>query len=350
MIPSIPNNEPIELTKILVPEVGRVTVVTEPITPEALAPGQVRIQPAYLGICGSDLHVFHGQHPVGRPPIVLGHELSAVVTEVADDVTQVSVGDIAVIDPIHACGQCAACRAGRVNLCTPPQVAGFRAPGYGRSSHVVPAANVHVAPADMSLQALVLAEPAACASHCVARLGSDNAADVLVIGAGTIGLSIVQALRITGAERITVVEFDARKRELARSLGADEAVAPGDLADDRVFTGVIDAVTIQVTLDEAIRRVIPGGRVVMMGVPAGPLSVDAPAMQRFERDLVGSGMYVPGDFDRAVAWIAAGEFQTDPLITDVFEIHDVAAAMTRAEERDSIKVLVRLTDADSKEK
>jgi len=210
----------------------------------------------------------------------------------------------------------------------------------------VPAANLHVAPAGVSLDHLVLAEPGACASHCVERLGAAAARDVLVIGAGTIGLAVVQALRITGAGHVTVIEPDRRKCELALTLGAHEAYAPGDLPDERTFVGVIDVVARQATLDDAVRRVRPGGRVLLMGVPSGPLSFDAPAVQRFERDIVSSGMYVPGDFDRAVGWIAEGSFVVEPLLTDSYTIGDCAAAFARAEQPDSIKVVIDLQAGD----
>ncbi|MCV5525683.1 Zn-dependent alcohol dehydrogenase, partial [Escherichia coli] len=118
--------------------------------------------------------------------------------------------------------ECRACKAGRFNLCEPPQVAGFRAPGFARSQHIVPARNCHVAPASLPLKVLAFAEPAACARHCVNRMPKASLESVLVIGAGTIGLSIVQALRIMGAGKITVIEPDAAKRALALKLGAAE--------------------------------------------------------------------------------------------------------------------------------
>lgn len=180
----------------------------------------------FYGICGSDLHVLKGGHPFAKPPVVPGHEIAARVTEVGSDVKNVQPGDHVVVDPIMACMECRACKAGRFNLCEPPQVAGFRAPGFSRSQHIVPARNCHVAPASLPLKVLAFAEPAACARHCVNRMPKASLESVLVIGAGTIGLSIVQALRIMGAGKITVIEPDAAKRALALKLGAAEVWAP----------------------------------------------------------------------------------------------------------------------------
>lgn len=335
-------------TTILFDRVGHVTTTDEPATDAPLAPGEVRIAPQYLGICGSDLHVLGGHHPFAQPPTVPGHEVCALVTEVAPDVTGVQVGDHAVIDPIMACGQCRACRAGRFNLCEPPQVAGFRAPGFGRASHVVPARNVHVAPADLPWQVLALAEPAACARHCVHRMPETAREDVLVIGAGTIGLSIVQALRIMGAGRITVSEPDPAKRALAEQVGAHRTVPPGALAEDERFTGVVDVVVAQATLTEACTRVVAGGTVMVMGVPDGPREIPLPSMQRFERDLLSSGMYVPADFDEAIAWLADGRFDASVLISDVYPAADAAEAYHRAQQPDSIKVLIHLAGATTR--
>ncbi|MFV0407161.1 MAG: zinc-binding dehydrogenase [Propioniciclava sp.] len=330
------------VTSIAIPRAGSVEVVSQELTPEPLQNGEVRLRPLYLGICGSDLHILHGRHPVGHPPVILGHEMSAVVTEVGPGVTGLAVGDTAIVDPILGCGTCSACQSDRPNLCFPPLVAGVRAPGFGRTCHTMPAANVHVAQPSIPAEAVTLAEPGACASHCIRRLRPEHSADVLVIGAGTIGLSIIQALRITGAGQITVIEPHPGKRALALALGAQAALPPEELAPERTFSGVIDVVLSQPTLDDAVARVVPGGRVVMMGVPAGRLSFDTAMSQRFEQDLIGSGMYEPRDFERALDWIASGSFVTAPLISAVFDIDDAALAVTRAEEPDSIKVLIRL--------
>ena len=221
-------------------------------------------------------------------------------------------------------------------------VAGFRAPGFGRSSHVVPARNLHIAPPEIPWRILAFAEPAACARHCVGRLPEPAREDVLVIGAGTIGLSVIQALRIMGAGRITAVEPDPAKRALAERLGAHRVFAPGELDDAERFTGVVDVVAAQPTLTEACTRVVAGGTVVVMGVPSGPREIPLPSMQRFERDLLSSGMYVPSDFDDAIAWLADGRFDAEPLITDVFALDEAPAAYDRAQQPDSIKVLINV--------
>lgn len=240
-----------KITQVLFSDIGKVTTQYVELPHQELKPQEVRIAPVFYGICGSDLHVLKGGHPFAKPPVVPGHEIAARVTEVGSEVTNVKLGDHVVVDPIMACMECRACKAGRFNLCEPPQVAGFRAPGFARSQHIVPARNCHVAPASLPLKALAFAEPAACARHCVSRMPKASLESVLVIGAGTIGLSIVQALRIMGAGKITVIEPDAAKRALSLKLGATEVWAPGELDAQVRFTGAIDVVAAQTTLNDA---------------------------------------------------------------------------------------------------
>jgi 2-desacetyl-2-hydroxyethyl bacteriochlorophyllide A dehydrogenase len=328
------------VSQVFFPELGTVTCRKEEIEPPVLAADEVRLNVSHLGICGSELHVLGGGHPFAKPPMVTGHEISAVVAELGAEVTCVAVGDHVVADPIQPCMKCRACLSGRYNLCEPPMVAGFRAPGYGRSSLVVKARNLHRASRSVPLDVLAFAEPAACAHHCVSRIREDAREDVLVIGCGTIGLSIVQALRIMGAGRISVIEPDPSKRALARKYGAARAFAPGELADDEKFTSVIDVVAAPATIMDACRRVMAGGPVVCMGVPSGPREIPLPMMQRFERDLLSSGMYVPADFDAVIDWLERGLFDTSDLVTDVFPVEEAAAAYARAREPSSIKVLI----------
>lgn len=332
------------VTSIVFTGIGEIEVHQDQVDLPPLGANEVRIAPQYLGICGSDLHVLAGGHPFSQPPVVPGHEMVAEVVEVGPGVEGIAVGDHAVVDPIMACLTCRACLAGRYNLCEPPMVSGFRAPGFGRTLHTVPARNIHVAPTDIPWEVLAFAEPVTCAVHAVSRIRPEDLEDVLVIGAGTIGLSIVQALRIEGAGRITVSEPDPFKRELAVDLGAHEAVEPGTLPDDRRFTSVIDVVAATPTLNEACTRVFAGGTVLVMGVPSGPREIPLPPMQRFERDLISSGMYIPRDFDVAIGWLADGSFQTDRLVSDIYPINQAPAAYVRAAEADSIKTLIHLAN------
>lgn len=328
------------VSEVLFYDIGKVKANYEDIELSPLKDNEVRISPAYIGICGSDLHVLAGKHPFAKPPVVSGHEISAIVTEVGKKVTNTKVGDHVVVDPIMACMECRACKMGRFNLCEPPMVAGFRAPGFARSTHVVPARNIHVASSSIPLDVLAFTEPATCACHCVNRVPKENLEKVLVIGAGTIGLSIVQALHINGVNDISVIEPDEYKRSLAKEFGAKRILKPGELGDDK-FTAIIDVVASQSTITESCSKIIAGGTVVCMGVPLGSVEIPLASMQRFERDLISSGMYIPSDFDQVLKWLEQGLFKTEKLVTKVFPIKDADKAFEEAKKPNSIKILIK---------
>jgi len=319
------------------------TVISEEVETQKneLLPHEVRVATQFMGVCGSEIHVLHGAHPFAKPPTVPGHEVCVKITEIGSAVRGIEVGDSAVLDPIMACMECPACKSGLYNLCEPPQVAGFRAPGFGKSEFIVPARNVHIAPKSIPMEQLALAEVIACGTHCVNRVPVENRGKVLIIGAGTIGLSVIQAAFINKFKEIHVIEPDPGKRNLAKEYGAFATYSIGELAETERFDAVIDVVSSQSTLTQALTQVRPGGTVVVMGVPSKPVELNLGAMQRFERDIRSSAMYVPKDWDIAVEWLEQGLFKTKDMITDIFSIDDADKAYKRAQEADSIKVLIK---------
>jgi L-gulonate 5-dehydrogenase len=331
-------------THIIFRDIGKVECETVDVEKRELKEDEIRIEPSYYGICGSDLHVLAGRHPFARPPVVPGHEVAATVVEVGSKVASVKPGDHVTVDPIMACMHCEACREGRFNLCEPPRVAGFRAPGLGRSSSVIPARNAHKAPQSLPMDVLVFAEPLSCAYHCVHRLPERCLKSVLVIGAGTIGLSIIQSLHIIGCRNIAVIEPDGHKRRLAEKYGAAETFDVGRIPDDRKYNGVIDVVASQSTITLSFDHLKAGGTVVCMGVPSSSCTVPLPRMNRFECDLLGSGMYVPGDIDGAVSWLAEGKFDTSDLISKIFPVEQAREAYDLARQPESIKVVIKFKD------
>lgn len=302
--------------------------------------GEVLLAPSYVGICGSDLHLLHGHHPWTRPPVVAGHEVSARVSAVGSGVGNVSVGDAVLVNPLVHCGVCRQCGRGQVNLCESARVLGFRLPGAGRTSVVHRADLLHVVPAHVPLDVSCLAEPLAAAWHATKRCPDLD--DVLVTGGGSIGLSVILALREKGARRITLVEPSPTKRALALDIGADTAFEPSDLPSGARFTSALDCVGRSSTVQAAAEVVVGGGTVVVVGVPDGPTTVPLPRMQRYEIDLHGSGMYLPEDIDAAVAAIADGRVEVSRLISRVLPLIEAAQAYAHAGTRDSVKVLIRM--------
>ncbi len=193
------------------------------------APGEVQLEVAYTGICGTDLHILHGAMDARvTMPAVLGHEMAGRVASIGDGVEGWAVGDPATVMPLVSCGDCAACRSGASHICYRLVFLGIDAPGSMQSRWNVPADVLVRLPADLSLQTAALAEPTAVAVHDVRRSGLAPGERAVVVGAGPIGLLIANVARSAGAE-VVVFEPNELRRQVVDSLAL---VAVDPLAED----------------------------------------------------------------------------------------------------------------------
>jgi 2-desacetyl-2-hydroxyethyl bacteriochlorophyllide A dehydrogenase len=321
------------------PALGTVAVTTMPF-PAAPMPGEVLLRTEYLGICGTDLHLLHGRHPWVRPPVIIGHECVATVMQTGAANGRIRPGQRVVVNPLFTCGHCRACVARAPNHCEAAKVMGFRLPGAGRTHFVVSESQLHHVPEGVDPKLASLAEPLAVGIHAASRAA--DLEKVMIIGGGTIGLCVLLAALMRNAGEVRVVEPVASKRALALKLGAREAIAPESITDASGYTTVFDCVANQATLDAACRATIGGGTVVVVGVAEAMREIPMPRLQRFEIDLIGSGMYVPADIDAAIAALAHGLIDAAALITAVRSIDVAPAAYEEAMEPDSIKVLITM--------
>ena len=312
------------------------------------AAGWVRVRPRLSGICGSDLATLHGHTslyftPLVSMPFVPGHE---VVGETLDDAPDLPAGSRVVLDPILACAArglepCDACLGGMRNRCNRVTV-GHVSPGLqtgfctdtggGWSGQLVAhVSQLHAIPDDLPDERAVLVEPLACAVHAARRADVASGDNVLVVGAGAVGLFLTLALReLTPATRITVVAKHRRQAELAQQFGATDVVAPAEvvggvrrstralrLEPERgsayLLGGVdvaIDAVGSRSTIDTALRTTRAGGRVLLAGMPAEPVDL-TPA---WFRELEVTGAYATGGDAFDVAMSIAAEAPLDGLL------------------------------------
>lgn len=314
--------------------VRTVEVLLEP------GPEEVVLASAYLGICASDLHVLRGRHPWTKPPVVTGHELTAVVEKLGPDVHSFAPGDHVVLNPLFACGTCRRCRLGSFNTCESAKVTGYRLPGLAQTELVMSTRQLHLVPNEVSLDKACLVEPLTVGVHASSLF--DDLEDVLVIGGGPIGLCVLLGLRARGAGRVTVIEPVAFKRDLAKSLGATAVLSPDQLKVSPNYTACFECVGGQSTIDVACGCVLSGGCVVVVGISSGPISVPLPRMQRFEIRIQGSGMYLPKDIDRAIKLIASGQVDVGPLISQVRSLEEAPEAYLAAQSPETVKVLVRM--------
>lgn len=298
--------------RALVYEAPRVMSLRDVDRPVA-GPGAALVRVAYSGICGSELSGFLGQNSLRTPPLVFGHELSGTVESLAADAsTVVPVGARVSVNPLVSCGSCSYCVTGRQQLCPRRLLLGASLPGSNAEYVVVPTSALEPLPDGISLQDASMAEPAACAVHSVELSGVGPADSALVVGAGPIGLFLIQVLQAHGVRRVMVAERNPGRTAMATDLGA--VAVPGiDLAEDvREITGgrgadvAFDAAGTQVTRVACLAATRPGGRVMLVGLHTDETSLPLNALIRKEVALQGVFAYTPSAFRTALAWLAEG--------------------------------------------
>lgn len=225
-------------------------------------------------ICGSDLHGFLGHSKIRIPPMVMGHEFAGEVIALGSGITDIAVGTRATVQPLIGCGVCRDCLNGHSNICTKRQLMGGHLQGAFAELIAVPRQNLFVTPAHVSYTEAALTEPLANGVHMV-RLAPVQYEDVVIIGAGTLGLMALQAYKLSGARRIAVLDTAPNRLEVAKRLGAHATINPAkdDVAaavhtafDNELATVVIEAVGRSMTRRQATELVRQGGTVVFLGL------------------------------------------------------------------------------------
>ena len=334
---------------------GRVAVVTSPgaIAVEereihAPAEDQVLVRVAECGLCGSDLKLYSGRHPTLQPPLLLGHEFHGTIEEAGG---AFEPGARVAVFPPTGCGRCHNCRRGEPHVCVSMSFVGGEHPGGLSDLVAVPAANVLPMDPGVPASRRVFVEPLAVGVHAAERAAVRPDEEVLIIGAGPIGLFTALALRHSGVERILLADLAEDRLALARRLGAGDtvdtrAVALSDHVRDAVRPeGVdvaFDCVGGQATAADALALTRKGGRAVLVGIMPADLRLDGVVLQRGERALVGVQMYTRGDFATAMEILAAGALPESEDLIRRYPLDDVAAAFADLEggRRDVLKLVV----------
>ena len=295
--------------------------------PGALAPNEVLLKIQRIGVCGSDIHVFHGEHPATPYPVVQGHEYSATVEAVGDAVTTARVGQRATARPQLVCGKCGPCQRGQYNACQQLKVQGFQAPGVAQEYFVVPADRLVVFPDSMSYEHGAMIEPAAVGAHSTARASSLKGKNVVVSGAGTIGNLVAQFAIQRGANKVLITDVMDFKLRKARECGIEHTlnVLTNPFKDgaqavfgSEGFQVGFEAAGVQSSLDALIANVEKGGEVVILGVYSKNPTVNMYYVGEHELNVFGSMMYRHEDYLEAAELIAQGKIILDPLVSTHF--------------------------------
>jgi L-iditol 2-dehydrogenase len=289
-------------------------------------PGEVLLRVQRIGVCGSDIHVYHGKHPLTSYPVVQGHEFSAVLEAVGPGVTGLALGSKVTSMPQIVCGKCAPCLRGDYHICDNLKVQGFQAPGCGQELWVTSANMVVPLPDSFTFEQGALVEPIAVAVHAVTRAGNLTSRRAVVLGAGPIGNLVAQAARCAGAQ-VLITDLSEYRLEVARKCGltATSNAKEEELgkAVERVFGKdgfdmAFECVGVEATITSAVANIQKGGTIIVVGVFGEKPRIDLSTVQDRELNIRGTLMYKRPDYERAVELIASGGIITEPLVSKHF--------------------------------
>lgn len=291
--------------------------------PRSPAAGEALVAIKAVGICGTDVSGYLGKMPFIEFPRILGHELGVEVIAVGDGVTNVKPGDHCSVEPYLNCGHCHACKLGRTNCCETLRVLGVHCDGGMCGQLLLPAHKLHRSD-KLALEQLALVETLAIGCHAVNRSGVTDAEDVLIIGAGPIGLSVLEFARLA-AKRVAVLELNENRREFVRRHHPDVIIVSHHPPE--CFAQVIfDATGNPASMAATLRHAKFTGRIVFVGITKEPVNIDDPLFHRRELTLLASRNAVAADFPRIIGLIETGRIDTRPWITHRAGFAEVPAA------------------------
>lgn len=327
--------------KALVLEAYNALVYREVPTP---TPGadEVLVRVRACGICGSDVHGLDGSTGRRIPPVIMGHEAAGEIAAVGKDVQKYSPGERVTFDSTLYCGECGPCRSGRINLCDNRRVIGVSCDEYSRDGALaeyvsVPARVLYRIPDNLTFERACTVEPLSVALHAADRLAGGPGKTALVMGAGMIGLLLLQALKVKGCGKVIVADLEPQRRELARALGADITVDPAtenvsgriaELTDGRGVDSAFDAVGLEITLKSCVDSLRKGGSVCLVGNLTPAVSLPLQKVVARELNLYGSCASA-GEYPRCLEYLAGGQVKVDPLLSATAPLSEGAAWFQR---------------------
>lgn len=321
--------------------------------PGPLKDNEILLRIKKIGVCGSDIHVFHGKHPATPYPVVQGHEYSAIVVATGKDVVRVRPGMKATARPQLVCGKCGPCRRGQYNACQELKVQGFQAPGVAQDLFVVTEDRIVPFPDTMTFEQGALIEPAAVGAHSTNRATGLQGKNVVVAGAGTIGNLVAQFAKARGARKVMITDVSDYRLDIARQCGIEGTANVKSSSFEscvKDFFGVegfqvgFEAAGVQSSLDVLMQFVEKGGDIVILGVYSQNPVVNMFYLGEHELNVFGSMMYLQEDYLTAAEMIASGKIITSPLLTQTFPMAEYLEAYQFIEHQGdkTMKVMIDL--------
>jgi len=335
---------PATMRRVVVGRDGVEVVTVETPVP---GPNEALVRVVVAGVCGSDTHAMHGRHPFITLPYLPGHEVSGVVV----GGTVRPLGQRVTVEPFLPCWNCKQCRAGRENICENLTFFGCVHDQGGMADYfTLDVRRLHTVPDELDWPTAALIEPLATPVHATRLAGDLTGRAVAILGAGTIGLLMLRVARARGASRIVLTARSAANRERALAFGADAAVdasAADAVEQVRAALGesadvVFDCVADQTTTTQAIGMALKGGTVVVVGVPAGEVSIPLHLLQDTQLRIQGSATYLKEDYADAMALLRDGVVSADDFVTATYPIDEAATAFAVTGTGTDIKVLLTM--------
>ena len=319
--------------------------------------GQILVKIMKIGICGSDIHVYHGMHPFTSYPVTQGHELSAKVVKLGAGVEGFHEGQKVTIEPQVYCGKCYPCTHGKYNLCEELKVMGFQTTGTASEYFAVDASKVTPLPENLTYNEGAMIEPLAVTVHAAKRFTELEGAKVAILGCGPIGILLAQSCKALGAESVLITDISDYRLELAKSVGVDytantktkdfgeamvEAFGP-DKADV-----IYDCAGNDITMGQAIKYARKGSKIVLVAVFAKMATVDLAVLNDHELDLDTTMMYRHEDYVDAIRLVSEGKIQLKPLMSKHFAFKDYQAGYEYIDDNreTTMKVLIDVDDSE----
>jgi 2-desacetyl-2-hydroxyethyl bacteriochlorophyllide A dehydrogenase len=290
--------------------------------------GEVVVKTQAVGICAGDMYIYQGKNPYAKYPIIGGHEIAGVVSEIGEGVADVREGDLVVIEPFIGCGKCYPCRIGKSNCCANLQIIGVHRAGGFSEFVIAPATHIHKVPMGLSATFASFAEPVAIGVQ-ACRRGQISAADtVLILGAGPIGLALIEVARARGAS-VFVTDILPERLEFAKTLGAQTLPTDAnlnravlDITNGEGMPVVIEATGNAKAMESTVDLVTAGGRIVIVGLVKQGTMVQMPGLDftRKELTVVGSRASV-NCFPESLALLSSGKIRY-PTVASEFSLWD----------------------------
>ena len=320
---------------------------------EDLKPHQVLLHIKRIGICGSEIHSWHGKHPATFYPVVQGHEYSAIVKAVGAEVTVCAPGDAVTARPQLVCGKCNPCKRGQYNVCEHLRVQAFQADGAAQDYFVVDDDRVVKLPEGMSLDYGAMVEPSAVGAHSTARAGDLHGKNVVVSGAGTIGNLVAQFALARGAKRVLITDVSDLRLDIAKKCGIADTLnvtktplkeGVKETFGDEGFQVGFEVAGVESSIRSLMECIEKGSTIVVVAVFEKDPALSMFYLGEHELTLVGTMMYRHEDYLTAVNMISQGSIQLEPLVSNRFRFEDYAEAYRYidANRATSMKVIIDL--------